>query len=205
MTWTFLATALVIVATPGTGVVLTLVAGLAHGPRASVVAAFGCTLGIVPHIVAAVTGAAALLHASALAFQALKLAGVVYLLGMAIAMLRQGGPLRLDVVGRPEPRRDADVVRSAVLANVLNPKLSLFFVAFLPQFVDTGRDGAVVEMLMLSSAFMALTFAVFVIYGLAAAAFRDHVLARPRVLTWMRRSFAAAFVGLGARLATESR
>lgn len=199
----FLLTSLIVVASPGTGVLFTLAAGLARGSRAGVVAAFGCTLGIVPHMAAAVMGLAALLHASALAFQALKYLGVAYLLYMAWSALRQKGAL--SVGGDVPARSDLQVIVSAVLANLLNPKLSIFFFAFLPQFVRADEAHALARMLELSLVFMALTFAVFVGYGLFAAAVREHVVSRPRVLAWLRRAFAGAFAALGLRLALQER
>lgn len=199
MSLAFLLTALAVVASPGTGVLVTLSAGLTRGSRAAVVAAFGCTLGIVPHMLAAVTGLAALLHGSAVLFQSVKYAGVAYLLFMALATLREHGAL--NVRTDDEPRSDRDVIVSAVLVNLLNPKLSIFFFAFLPQFVRADGASPVGQMLELSCVFMAMTFGVFAAYGIFAAAARSHILQRPRVLVWMRRSFAAAFVGLGAKLA----
>jgi len=202
MSTEFLLTTFVIVATPGTGVVYTLAAGLAHGARASVVAAFGCTLGIVPHMVAAITGLAALLHTSAVAFQVLKYAGVAYLLYMAWSTLRDKEALSVE---GSEPRPARKVILSGVLINLLNPKLTIFFFAFLPQFVGTGQAQATLRMVELSSVFMAVTFVVFAIYGVFAAAVRTHVISRPRVLTWMRRSFGGAFVVLAGRLALTDR
>ncbi|MFJ4879482.1 LysE family translocator [Streptomyces sp. NPDC088745] len=194
----FLLTTLAVVLTPGPGVVFTLAAGLSHGRRASLVAAFACTLGVVPHLLASVTGLAALLNASPVAFEAVKYLGVGYLLYMAWATLRDREALE---VGPAERRPAGRVVVSGVLMNLLNPKLTMFFVAFLPQFVPAGRSGSVGAMLELSAVFMALTFVVFAAYGMSAAAVRDRVLARPRVLTAVRRVFAVSFVGLGARLA----
>ena len=199
----FLLTTLVVVATPGTGVLYTLAAGLARGARASVVAAVGCTLGIVPHMVAAITGAAALLHTSAMAFQVLKYAGVAYLLHMAWSTLREKGALTVDEDTAPRSARR--VIVSGVLVNILNPKLTIFFFAFLPQFVSSGEPGAWLRMVELSAVFMLVTLVVFAAYGLFAASVRRHVVSRPAVLTWMRRVFAGAFVALGARLALTSR
>ncbi len=195
----FLLTSLVIVVTPGTGVLYTLAAGLSRGGRASIVAAFGCTLGIVPHMAAAVTGLAALLHASAVAFQVLKYAGVAYLLYMAWSTLRERGALSVEQEAAPRP--PAKVIIDGVLINILNPKLSIFFFAFLPQFVSAGEPAALARMLELSGVFMLLTFVVFAGYGLFAAAVRNHVISRPKVLTWMRRGFGAAFAALGVKLA----
>ncbi len=199
----FLITTLVVVATPGTGVLYTLAAGLQRGSRASVVAAVGCTLGIVPHMVAAITGLAALLHTSALAFQVLKYAGVVYLLYMAWSTLREKGALTVDEASAPRSSRK--VIVSGILINILNPKLTIFFFAFLPQFVAAGAPNALGRMLLLSGVFMLATFVVFVGYGLFAAAVRNHVTSRPRVMAWMRRVFAGSFVALGARLAVTDR
>ena len=203
MSTEFLLTTLVIVATPGTGVLYTLAAGLARGARASIVASFGCTLGIVPHMVAAITGLAALLHTSALAFQVLKYLGVAYLLYMAWTTLSDQGTLAVDEDAAPVS--DRRVIVSGVLINILNPKLTIFFFAFLPQFVSTGEPGTTLAMLQLSAVFMAVTFAVFAVYGIFAAAVRRHVVSSPRVLTWMRRVFGGAFVALAGRLALQSR
>lgn len=199
----FLLTSLIVVISPGTGVLYTLTTGLSRGARASVVAAFGCTLGILPHMAAAITGLAALLHASALAFQTLKYLGVAYLLYMAWNTFRKQGLLRVET--ETSPRSATQVIISAILINVLNPKLSIFFFAFLPQFVNADEAHPVSRMLELSAVFMLLTFAVFVGYGMFAASIRDHVISRPRVLTWMRRIFAGAFVALGAKLALADR
>jgi threonine/homoserine/homoserine lactone efflux protein len=199
----FLITSLIIVASPGTGVLYTLAAGLSRGSRASVVAAFGCTLGIVPHMAAAILGLAALLHTSALAFQAFKYAGVAYLLWMAWMTLKERGALSVE----PDQsgRSFLGVTIHAILINILNPKLSIFFFAFLPQFVQTHEANPLARMLELSAIFMVLTFVVFVGYGLCAAAIRRHVITRPGILTWMRRAFAGAFVALGAKLAVAER
>ena len=199
----FLLTSLIVVVSPGTGVLYTLAAGLSRGSRASVVAAFGCTLGIVPHLAAAILGLAALLHTSALLFQSFKYAGVAYLLYMAWMTLREHGTLK--VARETGARSDLQVTVRAILINILNPKLSIFFLAFLPQFVSTQEAHPLPRMLELSSVFMIMTFVVFVGYGLFAAAVRDHVISRPRVMTWMRRTFAAAFVALGAKLAFAER
>jgi threonine/homoserine/homoserine lactone efflux protein len=199
----FFVTSLIVVASPGIGVLYTLAAGLSRGSRASIVAAFACTLGIVPHMAAAILGLAAILHTSALLFQTLKYAGVAYLLFMAWQMLRGGGALSIQ----PETasRSAVEIVTTGILINVLNPKLSIFFLAFLPQFVSVHDAHPLARMVELSLAFMAMTFAIFVVYGLAAAAVRDHVIARPAVMTWMRRAFAGGFAAMGVRLALSER
>jgi len=199
----FLLTSIIVVATPGTGVLYTLAAGLSRGARASTVAAVGCTLGIVPHMVAAITGLAALLHTSALAFQILKYLGVAYLLYMAWSTLRDKGALTVEE--ETAPPSVAKVISSGILINILNPKLTLFFFAFLPQFVSAHEPSASLRMLELSAVFMLLTFVVFVAYGVFAALVRKHVISRPRVMTWMRRVFAGSFVVLSARLELTDR
>ena len=205
MTLAFLLTSLVIVATPGTGALYAIAAGLTRGARAGVLAAFAGTLGTVPHLVAAVTGLAALLHASGIAFAVLKYAGVAYLLYLAWTTWRDQGVLSVDDAEEEQSGRSVwSVLGAGITLNLLNPKLTIFFFAFLPQFVPPG-EGAVLTMLALSGVFMAMTFAVFAVYGVFAAAVRDHVLRRPRVLDVMRKVFAATFAALAGRLALESR
>jgi threonine/homoserine/homoserine lactone efflux protein len=202
MTATFLVTSFVIVATPGTGALYTIAAGLSRGRRTSLVAAFGCTLGIVPHLAAAVTGMAALLHASGVAYETVKICGVAYLLYLAWATWRDKGALTLD---RTSPTSARRVIASAILVNLLNPKLTIFFFAFLPQFVPSDRPGSLPTMLGLSAVFMAMTFVVFAGYGMFAASVRTHVIARPRIVVRLRQVFALSFLALGAKLATTSR
>ena len=197
----FLLTALVVVLIPGTGVLYTLALGLGRGRRAAAWAALGCTLGIVPHLLAAALGLAAVLHASAVLFQAVKLAGVAYLLWLAWGALRGGGALAI------ERREDAEpgwrTARRGALLNILNPKLSVFFLALLPPFLSGDAAAATREMLTLGAVFMGLTFAVFVLYGAFAAAARDAVLSSERAMRWLSRTFAAAFAALAGRLALE--
>ena len=199
----FLVTSLIVVVTPGTGVLYTVAAGLGRGGRASVIAAIGCALGTIPHMLAAITGLAAILHTSATAFQVLKYLGVAYLLYMAWSTLRDEGAFSMEK--DTSPRSARKVIVSGVLINILNPKLTIFFFAFLPQLVGPDEPEALLRMVGLSAVFMLLTLVVFVGYGQFAAAIRNHVLSRPRVLTWMRRVFAGAFGALGARLAFAER
>lgn len=203
MTWAFWVTTLIVVATPGTGAVYTISAGLARGTRAGLVAAFGCTLGVLPHMVAAITGLAALLNASAIAFAGLKWAGVAYLVYLAVQTWRDRSELAPDADASPQSFWR--VIRTAILINLLNPKLTIFFFAFLPQFVSATDPWPTATMIGLSLAFMAVTFAVFAGYGIFAAAARDHVLRRPSVLRWLRRTFAGTYLLLAGRLALQER
>jgi len=203
MTLAFLVTSLIVVASPGTGVLYTLAVALTRGSRASIAAAFGCTLGILPAMLAAMLGLAAVLHTSALAFAALKWCGVFYLLYMAWQALRERGALAVDA--RQDSRSGVRVIVTGFLINILNPKLSIFFLAFLPQFIGGDESAPVTRMLELSGAFMAMTFVVFVLYGLFAAGVRDRIVTKPGVMTWLRRAFAGGFAALGARLAFAER
>lgn len=204
MGWEFLLTALVVVLAPGTGVVYTVATGLTRGRLAGLAAAAGCTLGILPALGAAAFGLAALLHASALAFQVLKYAGAAYLLWLAWQALRQSGAMALDRA----PTGPADLVavaRNGFLINVLNPKLSLFFLAFLPQFLDPSAGPVALQVVLMGGVFMAMTLAVFIVYGLFAAALGARLVQSRTAMTWIGRTVALAFAGFGLRLALAER
>ena len=199
----FLVTSLIVVLIPGTGVLFTVSAGLFLGKRASLYAALGCTLGILPHLLASILGLAALMHVSALAFHLLKLAGAAYMLYLAWVTWHERGGLSLD---QPHHAGNAGaIVLRAVLMNVLNPKLTIFFLAYLPQFITADAGTPMVQMLRLSAVFMGMTLAVFVAYGLLAHATQRAVLGSPRVLNWMQKGFAAVFASLGINLALSDR
>lgn len=203
MSLEFLVTSLVVVLLPGSGVLYTLTQSLGGGFRAGLYAALGCTLGILPHIAMSIAGLAALLHASAVAFQTVQYLGVAYLFYMAWGIARNGGALTLAQETRSAP--PLRIVTSGCLVNILNPKLSLFFLAFLPQFVPADAMAPARDMLVLALVFMALTFVVFLVYAAFAAAARRHVIGRPKAMLWLRRSFAGAFALLGLKLALTSR
>lgn len=203
MSIAFLVTTLIVVATPGTGALYTIAAGIARGKRASLIAALGCTLGILPHMIAAIAGLAAVLYSSSLAFQSLKYLGVLYLLFLAVKTYRDRSELTVEQT--VEARSAGRVIGHAILINVLNPKLTVFFFAFLPQFVDPGSPNATLRMVGLSAVFMAVTLIVFAGYGLFAATVRRQVISRPRVVTWMRRIFAGSYVVLAGRLAVTQK
>ena len=201
MTLQFLLTAFVVVIAPGTCVIYTLAVGLGRGAKASAWAALGCTFGILPHLIAATLGLAALLHTSALAFQIVKFAGVAYLLYLAWQALKSDGALQVQ----PDPRPEAPwrIARRGALINILNPKLSIFFLALLPPFLSGNPATATLEMAGLGAVFMAMTFAVFLVYGAFAARVREASLGSERVLRWLNRSFAGIFAALDGRLALE--
>jgi len=201
ITLQFLLTALVVVLVPGTGVIYTLALGLGQGRRASVWAALGCTLGIAPHLAAATLGLAAVLHTSALLFTAVKWAGVAYLLYLAWQALKDDGAL--NVSASKTAQNGWQIARRGALINILNPKLSIFFLALLPPFLSGNPATFTTEMVLLGAVFMLMTFAVFVLYGIFAAAARRRLLGSARVMTWLSRSFAAIFAALAGRLALE--
>jgi threonine/homoserine/homoserine lactone efflux protein len=203
MSFAFLLTSLIVVISPGTGVLYTLAVALTGGARAAVAASIGCTLGIVPAMLAAMVGLAAVLHTSALAFAALKWLGVAYLLYMAWQQLGERGALSVEA--RKDRPAEVRVIVKGILVNILNPKLSIFFLAFLPQFIPSNEIHPLARMLELSATFMLMTFVVFVLYGLFAASVRDHVVSRPRVMAWLRRACAGGFALLGAKLAFAER
>lgn len=197
----FLLTAFVVVLIPGTGVIYTLALGLGQGRRAALAAATGCTFGIVPHLAAAILGLAAILHTSAVLFTVVKFAGVAYLLYLAWSALRDGGALNIDAERKPAP--PWIIARRGALINILNPKLSIFFLALLPPFLTGNPASATAEMLLLGAVFMAMTFAVFVVYGTFAATLRNRLLHSEAAMRWLNRSFAAIFTALAGRLALE--
>ena len=195
----FLLTSLVVVLIPGTGVIYTISTGLFSGWRASIAAAFGCTAGIIPHLTASILGLSAILHMSATAFQVIKYAGVVYLMYLSWSMWRETGSLQ---VNSPESKKSLwQIVAKGFLINILNPKLSMFFLAFLPLFVSPNVSSPMFQMLILSSVFMAMTFIIFILYGLSANYIRKYIVNSSKVTTWLQKSFAVIFAALGAKLA----
>ena len=199
MSLEFFLTSIVVIVLPGTGVIYTLAIGLGRGFRPSIAAAFGCTLGILPAAIASIIGLAAIVHTSALAFQVIKYLGVAYLFYMAWSITRDGGAL--DVEEDKTVISTGRTILNGMLLNVLNPKLSLFFMAFLPQFVPVKMVNAVPVLIVLAAIFMLLTFIIFVGYGACAALARDYIISRPVVMRWLKRSFAGTFGFLGLKLA----
>ena len=197
----FLLTSLVVVLVPGTGVIYTVSNGLFLGWRASIAAALGCTAGIVPHLTASILGLSAILHMSALAFQAVKFAGVVYLFYLAWSMWRQTGAIQFESTATQTQNGLLRIAIKGFLINILNPKLSIFFLAFLPLFVVKGSVPPMYQMSVLSAFFMGLTLFIFVVYGISAHGVRRSIKNSPTTVVWLQRFFAATFAALGAKLA----
>jgi len=200
----FLLTSLVVVLIPGTGVVYTVSSSIGGGRRRGLIAAVGCTLGIVPHMLAAMLGLSGIMQAGSVVFEAVRWAGVAYLVFMGFSMIRDAGTLPLDDEDAPGDAAGT-VVWRGVLVNVLNPKLTLFFFAFLPQFLDASPGLLDVKLIELGGIFMLMTLAVFAVYAIASAAFRDLVLAAPVARRWIERAFGAILIGFAAKLAFTDR
>jgi threonine/homoserine/homoserine lactone efflux protein len=194
----FLLTSLVVVLIPGTGVIYTVSTGLGQRWRASIAAAVGCTAGIVPHLLASILGLSAILHTSALAFQVLKVAGALYLLYLAWAMWQDRGTLKFD---RPSQKSNTfQIALKGILINILNPKLTIFFLAFLPLFVSADAASPTRQMLGLSAVFMLMTLVIFALYGILASGISSYLISSPKAIKWAQRSFALIFAGLAAKL-----
>ena len=195
----FLLTSLVVVLVPGTGVIYTVSTGLFVGWRASIAAAFGCTAGILPHLSASILGLSAILHMSSLAFQVVKYAGAAYLLYLAWSMWRETGALNFK---SPSAKNGLwQIAAKGFLINILNPKLSIFFLAFLPLFVAPQTSSPTFQMFILGVLFMAMTLIIFILYGISANGVRRYVVNSPKMVVWLQKSFAVTFAALGAKLA----
>lgn len=203
MSLEFFITALIVILIPGTGVIYTIITGIARGRLASIAAAFGCTLGIIPHIFASILGLSAILHTSALLFQTLKYAGAIYLIYLAYQIITDKGALKFEDDGIK--RNFFATIKTGFLINILNPKLSIFFLAFLPQFTPANQNGTIFNMSLLAVIFMLMTFIVFIIYGAFAAFTRQKILSSKKIMLWFKRSTALVFVALGLRLALSEK
>lgn len=199
----FLITSLVVVVIPGSGVLYTVATGLFIGKRASFVAALGCTLGIIPALLASSFGLAALFHTSAIAFQVVKYCGGAYLLYMAWQMWRSSSPLSVTSEGKSS--NYTNVAIKGFLLNILNPKLSIFFLAFLPQFIPNTAESALFHMLTLGGLFMLITFVVFIAYGFLSSSFGQFIVNSQRASVTVQKLFAASFAGLGLKLVFSDR
>lgn len=199
----FLITSLIVVLLPGTGVIYTISIGLLQNARASTFAAFGCTAGIIPSLLACILGLAAVIHTSALLFQIIKFIGVAYLLYLAWGMWKETGGLVLDDNG--DKASMLAVGTKGFFINILNPKLSVFFLAFLPQFVPAQAESPLINMLVLGVVFMAMTLFVFIFYGLLANSVSTYVVRSPKIMKYVQRTFSATFAMLAAKLAFAER
>jgi len=195
----FILTSLAVILVPGTGAIYTITTGVTRKWQASLAAALGCTLGILPHILASVLGLSAIMNMSAQVFSIIKLAGAAYLLYLAWQMWREAGSL--DLNQKSAEASSLQIILKAITINLLNPKLTLFFFSFLPLFISRSSKSPTGEMLVLSAVFMGLTLVVFVVYGLLASSIRIYLLNSSRALKRMQQAFAVIIAAFAVKLA----
>lgn len=201
----FLLTSLVVALVPGTGVIYTISNAISGGWRGGLFATIGCTLGIVPHILAAMLGLSAIMQAGSVVFEVVRWAGVAYLVYLGVSMILAGGSLEFDTDENKTANPVGLVIRRGILLNLLNPKLTLFFFAFLPPFLGSAPSLLDPRLIGLGAMFMLVTLVVFLGYACASAAVRDLLLGSPTVLRWFQRSLGALLVAFAARLAVTDR
>lgn len=199
----FLLTSLVVILVPGTGAIYTITTGLALKWRASIAAAFGCTLGIIPHMMASILGISALMNMSAQVFAMVKLAGAIYLLYLAWHMWRDAGTL--DINGKTTETGFRQIIVKAVAINLLNPKLTIFFFTFLPLFISENSTAPTTELMILSAIFMLMTFVVFVGYGMLASGIRTYLLNSSKTVKRIQQTFAVILAGFAVELALSEK
>jgi len=199
----FLLASLVVVLIPGTGVIYTITTGLTLKWRASIAAAIGCTLGIVPHILASILGLSALLNMSAQVFSALKIAGAMYLLYLAWNMWRKAGTLEINK--KSAETSATQIVIKAIAINLLNPKLTIFFFAFLPLFVSKNSSFPTMEMIMLSTVFMGITFLIFALYGILASGISAYLINSSKAVKRLQQAFAVVLATFAVKLAVSEK
>ncbi|MEZ5125833.1 MAG: LysE family translocator [Thermoleophilia bacterium] len=199
----FFTASLLLIITPGQDMILVMSRSIAMGSRAGVATAVGVSIGLVGHTILATLGLGALLRASEPLFLAFKIAGAAYLVYLGIAMLR-GSALELSVDAAPR-RSFARLVGAGAVSNISNPKIAIFYFAFLPQFIGPQDARPALTILVLGLAFAALTFLVKGPVGLFAGLLSGWLRARPGVQRWIHRGSGAVLIGLGARLVFERR
>lgn len=197
----FLAASIAITVAPGPDNLQVLARGISQGRAAGLVAALGFATGISFHTTLAALGVAALLKSSPMAFEAVKLAGAAYLVWIGIKAIRSKG---LSSAHERPSQPLAVVFRQSVIGNLLNPKVTLFFIVFLPQFVNPhGAQSVMLQMFELGGVFMLQTVVVFSVFGVAAGMIGAYLKRRPKVGVWLDRLAGATFIGLGIRVALK--
>ena len=200
--WLFIATAIVLVLTPGQDTFFIIGRSLASGRSAGISAALGITCGSIVHTLLAALGLSALLATSPYAFMAVKFAGAAYLVYIGVRALLS----RAQGLPGAEPRAagagDWSAFRQGIVTNLLNPKVALFFLALMPQFISAGSPHKVAAFLVLGLSFMTLGVIWCLVLAVAAASLRDTLLRRPSVATLLNRIAGGVFIALGLRLAT---
>ncbi len=196
----FLITSFIVVVIPGTGVIYTITTSLSGSRRQAMLAALGCTLGILPHILAAVFGLSALLHTGAQFLRIIRIAGILYLTYLGLDLIRSNNRIALE---KGEAERAFRIIGKAVLINLLNPKLTLFFFSFLPQFIVESSVDVTLQMLILSGCFMAITFLIFCLYGLLANTCKQFLKGSPGITRRIQQGFGVILLGFAGKLSLE--
>ena len=198
----FLITSLIIILMPGTGVVYTISTGIMNGRHKSIIAAFGCTLGIVPHLCVSISLTSMLMQMNNTVFMIMRYVGAAYLIYMGVGMILSKD--RIQFQEETETEGALTIIRRGILINLLNPKLTLFFFSFLPQYVR-GTEGAfVIQSVVLGIAFMIMTFVVFAIYGLLSGTARGWISGSEKRISVLQRIFGTVFIGFALKLALEN-
>lgn len=206
-TYTFILTSFIIILLPGTGVMYTISTGLIKGKRMSIIAALGCTLGIIPHLITSICLSSLLLKMNAQAFFILKILGGLYLLYLGIGMLKSKADLNFNntsATGKESSNTLTTIITRGILINLLNPKLTLFFFSFLPQYISTNSDNYIKISFLLGLAFMFITFIVFIGYGLLAGLTKSFFVNSPKRVQCIQNVFGIIFIIFAVKLSTSS-
>ena len=194
---------LILIFTPGPDIIYVLTRGVAQGRTAALAAALGFSLGNIGHTLLAVFGLSAILASSAVAFTAVKVAGGLYLIYIGYKLWTADPSLALNPAGEHKTARL--IFRQSVLANILNPKVAIFFLAFFPQFVRPAQGHPALQMMILGLTFVVLTMLGFGLVALGAGALNTRLAARPSLSAWLHKGAGAVLVLLGLRLVWADR
>ena len=184
---------------PGAGSIYTISTGIFSGWRSSIAAAFGCTAGIIPHLIFSLLVISSVYEYNKDAFQAIKYIGAVYLFYLAYSILKESRVSEFLEDTDPKKNR-IKIIRNAVFINLFNPKLSIFFLSFLPLFIPLESEFPMLQYTFLSIIFMLMTLIVFIIYGLFAHNVSKYIKQYKVLYIWIQRAFAIIFIILGAKL-----
>lgn len=204
VTWLlFIVASLVLIVTPGQDMILVMSRSIARGSAAGVATAAGVSVGLVGHTILATLGLGAILRTSEWLFVALKLAGAAYLVYLGIQLIRAAK--HELAVSADAPHSLWRLFFDGALSNVSNPKIAVFYFAFLPQFVLPGATHPTLSVFVLGLVFAGLTFLVKGPVGLGAGLLSGWLRSRPKVIAWLHRTSGAVLIGLGLKLAFERR
>lgn len=201
-TLNFLVTSFIIILIPGTGVTYTISTGITKGKRASIFAALGCTIGIIPHLCISIALSSFIINMSNNSFFILKLIDAIYLLYLGIGMIRS--KTNFDLINNKSEEKVGTIIRSGILINLLNPKLTLFFFSFLPQYAKSINDNYITECFLYGFTFMIVTLLVFIGYGLLAGISNNFFMNSPKRISYLQKIFGIIFIVFATQLAFSS-